>query len=387
VQPHGYEFFRPYVMRMAGGEADVLTPGKCQFYIETAGGAGEAPKLLPVPEKMLAHFRHALRDSLFLYADRVGHTGVFLGRHLQVGASTDLRSGGDAYCTSLDGMLALCLSPWAEANLYSPPAAIARLPENPEKIQAIAKSMTPRDVTLVGGNPAAISALAQVVRDNASGGKRRITHLQAVWPNLECCAYTGAPLGLFGEELRASLGPTVHFHETYAAAEGIFAAQDNATPTAMRLLADSGVFFEFLPLRRFSEESLPYAGADCVPLDKVLTGVDYVLVITTPAGLCRYVPGDVVRFVSVEPPRLQFAGRTKLQLNSFGEHVTERELLDTLITVCHRNGWQAVNFHVAPLSFRPVAGKVTNGHEWWIELRTHTQKTPTANVLGPEFDA
>lgn len=386
VPPRLPAYFRPLIDRMVAGEADVLAPGRCPFFVETAGTTG-APKILPVPEAMLAQFRHALRDALFLYAAKVGHAGVFLGRHVHLGASTQLREAQQRYLTSLDGMFALCLSPWTEANLYAPARTITDLPETPEKFQAAANALLRRDVTLIGGTPAALTALAQCVRDTASNAKLRMTHLQAVWPNLECCAYTGASLGLFAEPLRASLGPSVHFHELYAAAEGIFAAQDEASPTALRLLADTGIFFEFLPARRFSEETLAHAGAECLPLEKVQPGVDYVLVVTTPAGLCRYVPGDIVRFVSTEPPRLNFVGRIQLRLHTFGEQVSERELVDTLITVCQRNGWQAVNFHVAPLSVRPVAGKVVHSHEWWVELRTHTLKTPTANVLSPEFDA
>jgi hypothetical protein len=336
---------------------------------------------------MLAHFRRGLRDSLYLYAARAGHSGVFLGRQLHVGSSTALAEENDSYRTGLDGMLALCLTPWAEANLYSPPAAVAELPEGAEKIAATAEAMLARDVTLVGGTPAAVHALATAVRETASTGKLRMTHLQAVWPNLECFAFTGAPLGLFAEALHAALGPTVNFHEIYAAAEGIFAAQDDGAPAGLRLLTDSGVFFEFLPLRQFNEDTLAHAGTDCLPLDKVQAGTDYVLVVTTPAGLCRYVPGDIVRFMSVDPPRMQFAGRTRLQLNYFGERVSERELLESLLAVCTRNGWQAVSFHVAPYSHRIAAGQTLNCHEWWLELRTHTVKTPTANVLGPELDA
>jgi hypothetical protein len=387
VPPHTYDYFQPLIERMVAGEPDVLSPGRCRFFVETAGTTGNAPKVLPAPEPMLAQFRHGLRDSLLLYSANEGHAGVFLGRHLHLGASTALTEKNHAYHTSLDGMLALCLSPWTEANLYAPPRPISELPEGLDKTQRIAQTMLSRDVTLVGGTPAAIAALTQTVRDIASTPKQRMTHLQAVWPNLECCAFLGAPLGLHAELLREALGPTVHFHELYAAAEGVFAAQDNGSPTALRLLADTGVFFEFLPLRRFAEETVHHAGAECVPLEKVQTGIDYVLVLTTPAGLCRYVSGDIVRFVSTEPPRLQFAGRTQLQLNAFGEHVSEREVLDTLTTVCHRHSWHAVNFHVAPFSVRPVAGRVTHGHEWWLELRTHTHKTPTAATLGPEFDA
>jgi len=247
--------------------------------------------------------------------------------------------------------------------------------------------MMHRDVTLVGGTPATVHALALAARNAASTGKRRMTNLQAMWPNLECFLFTGAPLGLYAVALRASLGPTVHFHEVYAAAEGIIAAQDDGSSTGLRLLTDGGLFFEFLPLRDFNEDTLANAGALCLPLEKVQRGIDYVLLVTTPAGLCRYVPGDIVRFVSLDPPRLQFAGRTQLQLNSFGERVTERELLETLSTVCQHNGWQAVSLHVAPYYSRVAAGQTISCHEWWLELRTHSLKTPTANVLGPELDA
>jgi hypothetical protein len=140
-------------------------------------------------------------------------------------------------------------------------------------------------------------------------------------------------------------------------------------------------------VRDFNEDTLANAGALCLPLEKLEAGIDYVLLLTTPAGLCRYVPGDIVRFLSVDPPRLQFAGRTQLQLNAFGERVTERELLESLLAVCQQNGWQAVSFHVAPYYHRLAAGRAISSHEWWLELRTHTMKTPTANVIGPELDA
>jgi hypothetical protein len=214
-----------------------------------------------------------------------------------------------------------------------------------------------------------------------------MTHLQTVWPNLECFVHTGAPLGLFGEALRTTLGPSVNFHEIYAGAEGVYAAQDGGSPTAMRLLFNQGIFFEFLPLAQYNPATLEKSGPDCVPLEGVEANADYVPVITTPAGLVRYVTGDIVRFVSTDIPRLQFVGRTGMELTSFGERITEREVLETLSAVCIRNGWQPIAFHVAPYEQRLAPGQVANVHEWWLELQTHTIKTPTANVLGPEIDA
>jgi len=382
-----YDWFDPFIRRMAAGEEDVLVKGRCPFFVETAGATGANQKLLPVPGPQLAHFRQGLQHALFLQAQRAGHSRVFLGKHLHVGASISVLEYHGSYRTSLDGILTLCLTPWAETHLRAPTSNIAEMPEGAAKIEAIARSMIGRDVTLIAGTPGSTSALSAAARDFCSTGKKRITHLQAVWPNLHCFLHTGAPLGFFGDGLRETLGPTVTFHEVYAAAEGIIAAQDIGKPTGLRVLSDTGIFFEFLPLALFHEANLAKMGPHCVPLERVEEGVDYVPILTTPAGLFRYALTDIVRFVPAEIPRLQFVGRVGLHLNSAGEQVTEREVLETLQTVCIRNGWQAIACHVAPYEQRFAAGQVASAHEWWLELRTHTIKTPTANVLGPEFDA
>jgi non-ribosomal peptide synthetase component E (peptide arylation enzyme) len=45
------------------------------------------------------------------------------------------------------------------------------------------------------------------------------------------------------------------------------------------------------------------------------------LVISTNAGLWRYMPGDTVRFTSTNPYRIQVSGRTKSFINAFGEEL------------------------------------------------------------------
>ena len=160
VPPHGYDRFQPLIARMAAGEADVLVPGRCQLFVETAGTAGAESKVLPAPEAMLTHYQAGLRDALLHYARRAGHAGVFLGRQVQTGASTALTEKSGARYTSLDGILARCLSPWVEANLHSPPAAIAQMPEGAAKTGAIAAATRRSNVTVIGGTHALLHALA-----------------------------------------------------------------------------------------------------------------------------------------------------------------------------------------------------------------------------------
>lgn len=385
VPPRPTAFFKPFAERMGAGEAGVLWPGRCRFFVETAGTTGESLHL-PVTGGMLAHYRAALRDALFLHAVRVGHTGVFLGRHVHVGASTALTQINDVYAGGIDAMLALCLTPWAEANLYAPPPTVAHLPEGPAKSAAIARTMSGRDVTLLGGTPAAVLATADAVRLAASRGQMRIPALRSLWPNLECFLHTGAPLGLFEEELRATFGAEVAFHELYAAAEGLIAAQEGDAHLGLRLLTGAGLFFEFLPAADYHPDRLATLGPRCRALWEVEAGVDYVLVLTTPAGLVRCVPGDLVRFVSTEPPRLQFAGRLALRLDGRGENTDERALTASLLSVCAENGWAAVNFHVAPYHSRNASGVTRQCHEWWLELRPGTVKTPMGPILAGMLD-
>ena len=387
VPVRGYEWFELFIRRMAGGESDILVPGRCSLFVETAGTMATAPKLLPVPEAMLAHFRQAGRDALYLYARRAGRPHGITGPYVQAGASTAREGGPESSRTTLDGLLALSVFAPAGASLRAMPPDIASLPEGPAKVDATARAMLRHKVSLVAGTPASVCSLSLAVRDAAAAAGQSPPHLQAVWPQLECFFQTGASLGLCGETLRSALGPSVKLHEVYAAAEGIFAAQDKDSPTALRVLTDTGIFFEFLPVAAYDEAAVAKAGPQCVRLAEVQAGVDYVPVITTPAGLVRYATGDVVRFVSTTPPRLQFVGCAALQLNAVGERVGERDVLETLLAVCAQNGWQATAFHVAPYEQRIGPGQVARAHEWWLELNTHTDKTPTANVLDPALEA
>lgn len=385
-----YEQFAPEIERMKRGEPDVLWPGRCAFFAVSSGTTAGRTKYLPVTEDMLRHFRRAGLASLFYYTARVGHAGVFRGRHLFLGGATTLAPLADAaapaFSGDLSGITALNLPAWVERHLYEPGAAIAQLDDWPAKIAAIAERTYQRDITLLAGIPGWLLILAAAVLQRAANGKARPTHLQAVWPNFECLVHGGVPIAPFADELRLACGLGVNFHEVYPASEAFIAAQDAESSQGMRLIADAGVFYEFLPLADYDENRLVELGPKAVPLAGVQPGVDYVLLLTTPAGLTRYVIGDVVRFTGTAPHRLIYVGRTRLQLSAFGEHVIEKEVTDSLLNVCHRQGWTIVNFHVAPVFANTLTGQTRGRHEWWIELRPGTVATPTGPLLAAELD-
>lgn len=388
-----YPLLAPAIERMKRGERDVLWPGTCSLFVQTSGTATGEPRQLPMTEEMLAHFRRAGLDALMYYTVRVRHAGVFRGRHLLYGASTALHplaatGAPEAFVGELSGLAALNLPGWAEKHLYEPGPGIGQMADYAAKVDAITNRIRPRDITMIAGLPNWTNLLAHALREAYSTGKHRIVHLQAHWPNLECFVHGGEAIGPYADDLRRSLGPAVTFHEIYAASEGFFAAQDGESAQGLRVMADMGIFFEFLPMTDFDEAHLDQLGPKAVPLPGVKTGVDYALLVTTPGGLVRYVLGDVVRFTSTLPPRLLVVGRTDARLNAFHERVVEREISDALVATCSRRGWTVVNFHVAPVvAPGNLTGLQRGHHEWWVELRPGTVATPTGPQMAADLDA
>jgi hypothetical protein len=387
-----YEQFIPWIERMKRGEADVLWPGRCAHYAISSGTTAGRTKYLPITGAMLEHFRQAGLDSLLYYTARTGRSSVFRGRHLFLGGATTLTPIAEAkpflaYGGDLSGITALNLPSWVEKHLYEPGAQIAQMDNWPAKLDAIAARTLDRDITLLAGIPSWVLILAETLRAKAQAQhpeRARAKNLRALWPNLECLVHGGVPIAPYVDELRAALGAEVNFHEVYPASEGFIATQDADASLGLRLMTDVGLFYEFLPMSEFDESRLGELGTRALPLEGVRAGVDYALLLTTPGGLCRYVIGDVVRFVSTDVPRLVYVGRTKLQLSAFGEHVIEKELTDALSVVCRARGLSVGNFHVAPVFADAAAGRTRGRHEWWIELKNigGAQADPVTTALA-----
>ena len=390
-----YEDFAPAIERMKAGEPNVLWPGQCGCFAATARGApGKASgpaRYFPVTPEMRQHFRQAAMESLFYYTARTGNCRVFQGRHLFLNGSKPMTPSNDgkAFETFAGNLsvAAASLHESVQTHFFEPGACASQTSDWKTTVDALIKRTKPLNITLLAGIPSWLVYFADALRKQAGASGEPSSHLQQIWSNLDCIVHGGAPLAPFAEELRRSLGPTVNFHEVYLASPAFIAAQDDEARAGLRLMAAAGIFYEFVPLEDFDEGRLANVGNKAVPLEDVRTGVDYALLITTPGGLCRYTMGDVVRFVSTEPPRLQWIGRAEQQMTASGERVIEKDLSDALVMICQRNSWTIVNFHVAPLTNDPRLATRRGRHEWWVELRPGTVITPTGPQMAVELDA
>ena len=172
------------------------------------------------------------------------------------------------------------------------------------------------NVTNLSGVPSWMLSVLTRVMDIS--GK---THLEDVWPGIEVFFHGGVSFTPYREQYRQLITqPGMHYMETYNASEGFFGLQTDLQDRAMLLMIDYGIFYEFIPMDEIDRET-----PNVVPLWGVETGKNYAVVISTSAGLWRYMIGDTVKFTQKNPYKFIITGRTKFFINAFGERADRRQ--------------------------------------------------------------
>ena len=114
-------------------------------------------------------------------------------------------------------------------------------------------------------------------------------------------------------------------------------------------------------------ETFGTAQQKAIPLSEVQIGKNYAMVISTNAGLWRYIIGDTVRFTSVAPYRIKITGRTKHFINVFGEELIVENAERALEKACEQTNSNLIDYTVAPIFMQD---KLKGGHEWVIEFES-----------------
>ena len=358
-----YEAFRPLVARMReGGERDVLWPGRVEHFAQTSGTtAGD--KYIPVSAEMLkSNYRAAL--DIFAHAGRFGVSlpGMLTGQALFLGGSTTLETNGHGIKTGDLSGLVTPLIRWPISEIYLPGPEIALMSHWPSKIEAMARACVGRDVRMVNGMPSWMLVLFERVVELARERAKdpgSIRSLRDVWPNLRLLVHGGVKYAPFEPRVRQAWsgsadGPDVPARlELYPASEGFIAMQDTRGDPGLRLMADIGNFYEFVPLERVHEAAPPaYTAGEVEP------GVRYVVCMSTCAGLWRYVIGDVVEFDTVPdgarrrgtgPARLRIVGRHKHFINAFGENLIVEHIENAVAEAAKAAGLVVGEFTAGPV--------------------------------------
>jgi hypothetical protein len=129
----------------------------------------------------------------------------------------------------------------------------------------------------------------------------------------------------------------------------------------MLLLLNSGIFYEFVKADTFFNKE-----RERLTLKDVEIGVNYVMIISTNAGLWAYNLGDTVQFISLKPYKIIVSGRIKHFISAFGEHVIAKEVEEAMQEAVTGTDARINEFTVAP-QISPKDDELPY-HEWLIEF-------------------
>lgn len=373
------------------GRPDVLWRGRVGRFAQTSGTTG-GDKYIPVSDEMMrSNYLASLDIFAHLLNRGVAPERIMGGRCLFLGGSTDLSYNEHGIATGdLSGLVTPMIR-WPLSAIYSPGPAVALMSHWPSKIDAMARVAIDQDIRFISGMPSWALVLVDRVLELARQRGAGASCAADIWPNIEVMVHGGVKYGPFTARMNSAFfgDPTTDFparHELYPASEGFIAMQDRTGSPSMRLLTDNGIFFEFIERARIDDEN-PKAHA-CWEVEQ---GVQYVVVLSTNAGLWRYTIGDVVEFDSVpsssgrgggNPARLRIVGRHTHFINAFGENLIGEHIEEGVARAAAASGVEVGEFTAAPVY--PSEG-ARAGLELAIEF--HTARDPgTVARFADAFD-
>jgi len=351
-----YESIEPLINRARNGEQNVFWPTKIKWFAKSSGTTNAKSKFIPVSDEALEYCHYkAVKDMLCLYVNNNEDTIMFSGKNLRLGGSSAVYEDNDTYFGDLSAIIIENLPLWAEYS-SAPKQKTALMGDWETKMDKIIAETIDKDITNIAGVPSWMLVLLNQVLEVT--GKDNILE---VWPNLEVYFHGGVNFNPYKEQFKKLL-PKADFkyYETYNASEGFFAIQDRNNSDEMLLMLDYGIFYEFIPMDEFADEN-----SQTIPLQEVILGKNYALVITTNGGLWRYLIGDTIKFTNLEPYRIKVTGRTKHFINTFGEELIIDNAETALKLACKKTNAEILEYTVAPIFMKQ---NTKGSHEWLIEF-------------------
>jgi hypothetical protein len=359
VPVRSYEGFKSYIDLLREGEQNILWPSRLKWFAKSSGTTDDRSKFIPVSKEAIeeCHYKGG-KDLLALYYHQKPTANLYSGKHLVVGGSSKINSfNEEGYTGDLSAIIIRNLPIWVELR-RTPSRDIALMENWEEKIEAMARATMDEEVYMMAGVPSWTLVLLRRILE-IKGAES----IQEIWPNLELFWHGGVSFKPYREQFEKVLGiPTMNYVETYNASEGFFGIQDRLGADDLLLMLDYGILYEFVPMDEIHKE-FPRT----LLLNEVELGVNYALVISTNAGLWRYMVGDTVKFTSRYPFRVQVSGRTRHFINAFGEELMV-ENADHAVLVASK----ATSAHVKDYTAAPVymSDNSTGAHEWLFEFET-----------------
>lgn len=358
VPVRDYEGLKDYIEEVKKGKKDVLWKGLPMYFAKTSGTTSGA-KYIPITKESMPYQISAAKEALLLYIAETGNSDFVNGKMIFLQGSPEIEISNSIKTGRLSGIVAHFVPKYLQKNRL-PSWETNCIDDWESKVDAIVKETVVEDMRLISGIPSWVQMYFEKLKKDQ--GKK----VGEIFPNFSLFVYGGVNYEPYRQHMEDLIGRKVDSIELFPASEGFFAYQDKQrqlmdTDRGMLLLLNSGIFYEFIASEDYYSES-----PERISLKDVRLGVNYVMIISTNAGLWAYNIGDTIEFTSLKPFRIIVTGRIKHFISAFGEHVIGKEVEQSLQKAVKGMDVKIKEFTVAP-EVNPPKAELPY-HEWFIEF-------------------
>ncbi|WP_327018627.1 GH3 auxin-responsive promoter family protein [Croceibacter atlanticus] len=308
--------------RLHEGQTDVSWPGKPSYFALSSGTTGKTSKRIPVTDDMIEAIRLAGIKQVGALSNFDLPSDFFETEFMMLGSSTNLVEKDDHLEGEISGISASRIPFWFKG-YYKPGEDIAKIDDWDERVQHIAENAKNWDIGALSGIPSWLELMLKKVIEH-----HNLDNIHDIWPNLQVYTSGGVAFQPYEKSFNALLAHPITVIDTYLASEGFIAFQNRPETTAMKLITDNGIYFEFVPFKPeyILEDGSISQDAEVLNLSQVKTDEDYILIMSTVSGAWRYLIGDTIAFTDVERAEIKITGRTKFFLNVVGSQLSVNKM-------------------------------------------------------------
>lgn len=363
---------REWWSKLHEGQQNVTWPGKPPYYALSSGTTGKVSKRIPVTEEMLEAIRLTGIKQVGTLSNYELSTDFFEKEIMMLGSSTGLQQVEDHQEGEISGISASNIPFWFRS-FYKPGLDIAQINDWDERVLEIAKRAPDWDIGAITGIPTWTELMMKKIIEY-----HKLETIHDIWPNLEVYSSGGVAFDTYEKSFKELLARPVTIIDTYLASEGFLAFQARPETSSMRLVTDNGIYFEFVPFEAayIQEDGALVSDAPVVPLAEVQLDQEYVLVISTVAGLWRYIIGDTIVFTDIERKEIKITGRTKFFLNTLGEQLSVNKMNQAVKELEDQFSIRIPEFTLAVA--RNEQGFI---HRWYLGVIGQADQTKLATAL------
>jgi hypothetical protein len=354
-----YEALKPYVDEVVKGEVNILWKGKPLYFAKTSGTTSGA-KYIPLTKASMPTHIKAARNAILSYIHETGNADFVDGKMIFLQGSPVLEEKNGIKLGRLSGIVAHFVPKYLQKNRM--PSWETNCIEDWEtKVNSVVEETFNENMTVISGIPSWVQMYFEKLQQKAQ------MPVGELFKNFNLFIYGGVNYEPYRAKFENLIGRKVDSIELFPASEGFFAYQDSQKDKGMLLLLNSGIFYEFIKTEDFFNQN-----PKRYTIGEVELNINYVLIISTNAGLWAYNIGDTVQFTSLKPYRVIVSGRIKHYISAFGEHVIGKEVEAALQEAMHESKVRVNEFTVAP-KITPTSGLPY--HEWYIEFENEPENT------------